>query len=93
MKEKKHIICAVEPGGIGEELELEPGDALLSINGKTVEDIFDYQYLVNDEYLTVEIQKQDGEIWELDIEKDYDEDLGITFENGLMDDYKSCSNK
>lgn len=93
MQEKKHVICSVEPGGIGEELELEPGDVLLSINGKTVEDIFDYQYLTNDEYLTVEVQKADGEIWELDIEKDFDEDLGITFENGLMDDYKSCSNK
>ncbi|MGN0343038.1 MAG: DUF512 domain-containing protein [Roseburia sp.] len=93
MQGKKHVICSVVPGGIGEELELEPGDELLSINGKTVEDIFDYQYLTNDEYLTVEIRKADGEIWELDIEKDYDEDLGIEFENGLMDDYKSCSNK
>ena len=63
MQEKKHVICSVESGGIGEELELEPGDVLLSINGKTVEDIFDYQYLTNDVYLTVEVQKADGEIW------------------------------
>ena len=39
------------------------------------------------------VRKNNGEEWELEIEKDYDEDLGIEFENGLMDDYKSCSNK
>lgn len=93
MSEKKHIIYKIEPGSIAEEMELEPGDALLEINGKKIGDVFDYHYLIHDEYLTVLIEKADGEPWELEIEKDYDEDLGIEFENGLMDDYKSCHNK
>lgn len=90
---KKHIIDRIIPGSIAEELELEKGDILISINGNEIEDVFDYHYLVNDEYLEVVIQKADGEEWELEIEKEYNEDLGIEFENGLMDDYKSCTNK
>ncbi len=90
---KEHMIDKVEPDSIAEELELAPGDVLVSINGRQIEDVFDYQYLVNDEEITVLIRKPDGEEWEFDIEKDCDEDLGITFENGLMDDYKSCRNK
>lgn len=90
---KKHIIKTIIPGSIAEEMELEAGDELVSINGKEIEDVFDFHYLVNDEYLEVVIRKPDGEEWELEIEKDYDEDLGIAFENGLMDEYKSCTNK
>lgn len=92
MKEKKHVISKVLPGSIGEELELEPGDILLSINDTPVEDVFDYRYLLNDELVVLLIEKPDGEQWELEVEKDYDEDLGIEFENGLMDEYRSCSN-
>lgn len=92
MKKKKHVISRVLPGSIGEELELEPGDILLEINHQPVEDVFDYRYLLNDEYIEILIEKADGEIWELEVEKDYDEDLGVEFENGLMDEYRSCSN-
>jgi len=89
----KHIIDSIEPGSIAEEMELEPGDELLSINGQEIGDVFDYHYLIHDEYLVALFKKANGEEWELEIEKDYDEDLGIEFENGLMDDYKSCQNK
>ena len=92
MKKKKHVISSVLPGSIGEELELEPGDILAEINHQLVEDVFDYRYLMNDEYIELLIEKANGELWELEVEKDYDEDLGIEFENGLMDDYRSCSN-
>ena len=90
---RKHIIDSIEPGSIAEEMELEPGDELVSINGKEIEDVFDYHYLMNDDYIVVTVRKKNGEEWELVIEKEYQEDLGIVFENGLMDDYKSCSNK
>lgn len=69
------------------------GDTLLQINGEEIGDIFDYQYLMQDEYIEVLLQKADGEEWLLEIDKDYGEDLGIEFENGLMDDYRSCHNK
>lgn len=93
MKKGQHIIDRIEPGSIAEALELEPGDILLAINGTQIEDVFDYHYLVNDEALVLLVQKKNGEEWELEIEKDEQEDLGIVFENGLMDEYKSCSNK
>jgi len=88
-----HIIRSVEDGSIAWELGVEPGDCLISINDKEIEDVFDYHYLVNDEELVLLIEKPDGEEWELEIEKDYEEDLGIEFEQGLMDEYRSCRNK
>ena len=66
MKKNLHIISRVLPDSIGEELELEPGDALLSINGQPVEDVFDYRYLMNDEFVTLLIRKKNGEEWELE---------------------------
>ena len=81
----EHIISSVESGSIAQEMELEPGDILLSVNGQEIEDIFDYRYLIHDELITVLVRKPSGEEWELEIEKDYDEDLGIDFENPLMD--------
>lgn len=93
MKKKAHIIKEIETGSIAEELELQPGDELVSINDTEIKDILDYHYLIKDEELTVLVRKPDGEEWELDIEKEYDEDLGIIFEEGLMDEYRSCRNK
>ena len=92
-KKNKHIVEKVLPGSIAEEMEIIPGDALLEINGHKIEDIFDYQYYTQDEYIEILVRKPSGEEWLLEIDKGYDEDLGITFENGLMDDYRSCHNK
>lgn len=89
----EHIVKSVELGSIADELGIEPGDKLLSINDNIIEDVFDYHYLVNDEELVILIEKPDGEEWEMEIEKDYEEDLGIEFEQGLMDEYRSCRNK
>ena len=92
-KKNEHIVEKVFPGSIAEEMEITPGDALLEINGHKIEDIFDYQYYTQDEYIEILVRKPSGEEWLLEIDKGYDEDLGITFENGLMDDYRSCHNK
>lgn len=89
----EHVVKEIEAGSIAEELGIEPGDKLLSINDIEIEDVFDYHFYVNDEELVLLIEKPDGEQWEIEIEKDYDEDLGITFEQGLMDEYRSCRNK
>ena len=93
MKNNRHKISQVKEGSIAWELELEPGDELISINGETIEDVFDYHYLVNDEYIELLVRKPSGEEWELEIEKEFEEDLGIEFENSLMDEYRSCRNK
>ena len=90
---KEHRIKLVSPGSIADQLNIEAGDVLISIDGEYLEDVFDYHYMVNSDYLEMVIRKADGEDWELEIEKDYDEDLGIEFEQGLMDEYRSCTNK
>ena len=90
---KKHLIKEIKENSIAEYLEIEKGDYLITVNSCEIKDIFDYQLMCQDESLVIEIQKPDGEIWEMDIEKDEDEDLGIVFEKGLMDDYQSCYNK
>ncbi len=89
----EHIVDKVEEGSIAWEVEIRPGDVLLGISGHVIEDVFDYQYYTNDEELTLLIRKPDGEEWEIEIEKEYDEDLGLVFEEGLMDAYRSCRNK
>lgn len=93
MKNNEHRISGVQDDSIAMEMGIEPGDILLEINGNVIEDVFDYHYLTNDEYIELLVQKQDGEQWLLEIEKDLEEELGIVFENSLMDKYRSCSNK
>ena len=93
MKMHEHIVKNIVGGSIADELGIEPGDRLLSINGNEIEDIFDYQFYSEDEELLLLIEKPDGEHWELEIEKDADEELGMEFGAGLMDEYRSCRNK
>lgn len=89
----KSEIIKVFPGSLAEELSIEPGDYLISINGEPVNDIIDYIYLIADENITIEIEKMDGEIWEIEVDKDYDEKLGVEFKLAIMDKPKSCHNK
>ena len=93
MKKHEHIVKNVEAGSIAEELGIEPGDRLLAIDCQEIEDIFDYQFYEESEELLLLIEKADGEQWELEIEKDADESLGISFGEGLMDEYRSCRNR
>jgi mRNA-degrading endonuclease toxin of MazEF toxin-antitoxin module len=73
----KNIIVKVLKNSIAEELEIEPGDELLTVNGSSVKDYIDYKYQISDDLVRLEIKKKDGEVWELEIEKEYDEDIGI----------------
>ncbi|MBO6148334.1 MAG: DUF512 domain-containing protein [Lachnospiraceae bacterium] len=92
MENTGHRISGVEPDSISEELGIMPGDELLAINGNVIEDILDYQFLCEDDYVELTIRRQDGEEWIFEVDKDEDEDLGLSFENGLMDGYRSCRN-
>ena len=86
-------ITAVQRGSIAEEIGIEAGDFLISINDCKVQDIFDYRFFCADSMLTLEIEKANGELILFDIEKDEMEDLGLEFENSLLDEEKSCRNK
>ena len=89
----EHKIRSVEEGGIAWEMGIEPGDKLLTVNGQEIEDIFDYRYYIEEEELLLLIEKADGEQWELEIGKEEYEDLGMEFEEGLMDQYRHCHNR
>lgn len=89
----EQTIKTIEKGSIAEKEGLCPGDLLLSVNGVCPEDIFDYQYQVQNEHLELKLRRADGTELTKIIDKDEDEDLGIIFENGLMDQYRSCHNK
>ena len=93
MQNKGHRIKRVLPGGIAEEMGVEAGMSILKVNDVVPEDVFDYQYLMEDEYVTVLVREEDGTETLLEIEKDPDEDFGVEFESSLMDDYRHCSNK
>lgn len=88
----KNIIENIIKDSIADELELEVGDEILSINGENIKDIIDYKYLISDEYIELEIKKLNGELISFEIEKDFYEDLGIEFSNPLIDEAKRCSN-
>jgi len=89
----KNQVAKVMSNSIAEEVGIEVGDKLISINENEVKDIIDYKFLITDEYLVIEVEKPDGEIWEIEIEKDYDEDLGIVFKEAILDKPRSCHNK
>ncbi|MCR5595920.1 MAG: DUF512 domain-containing protein [Lachnospiraceae bacterium] len=73
--------------------EVSCGDSLVMINGEQIEDIFDYQYLTLDEKLECVFERPDGSRYTVSIDKDSDEDPGLVFDDGLMDGYRSCTNK
>ena len=92
MKKNGHRIIKVNPDSIAWEMGVEPGMYLVSVNGVDIEDVFDYQYLMDEEEIDVLIREENGEETLLEIEKDPDEDFGVEFENSLMDEYRSCCN-
>jgi putative radical SAM enzyme (TIGR03279 family) len=74
------LIEAVAPGSIADEFELAPGDRLLAVNGNQIRDLIDYSYYASSENeLLLEIVRTDGDVWELEIERQPDEPLGLTF--------------
>ena len=93
VKNTNNVISKVYKDSIADELGIEVGDLLISINGEPIHDIIEYRFLLSDEYLEVEIQKQNREVYIYEIEKDYDDDLGIEFTNPIIDKAKSWRNK
>ncbi len=89
----KNKIVRIKKNSIAEELDINEGDILLSINDEKIEDVIDYKYMISDDYILLKIQKNNGDLYEYEIEKNIDEDIGIEFENPLMDKIKTCTNK
>ncbi len=93
MKKKLNKIINIIANSPADNKGISLGDHILRINGEDIEDIFDYQYLTLDESLDIELERDgSGELYTVHIDKDADEDPGLVFENGLMDDYRRCTN-
>lgn len=86
-------IAFVRKGSVAAENGIEPLDIIESINNVKLEDIFDYYYYEDEPEFDMVILKPNGDRFNLHIVKGEGEDLGISFENGLMDEYRSCHNK
>lgn len=85
-------VYGIVPESIADELELNIDDEILTVNGNKIFDILDYKFEISDEYVELEIKHKDGEIEIYEIEKEENEDLGIIFENELIDTPKRCQN-
>jgi len=88
-------IARVASGSIGDEIGLEPGDRLLSINGHVLRDVIDYRFYGGDEELVLEIVRDSGPDagrHRLEVERDYDEDLGLEFTEPVFDGMRQCDN-
>lgn len=86
------IVSSVIKDSIAEELEIQAGDEIVSIDDTPMLDMIDYNFLCKSDLLTLEIKKTDGEVEVIELEKDYDEDLGIVFESAVFDRVKPCLN-
>ena len=86
------IVSKVLENSIAEELELAAGDEIVSIDGCKMQDMIDYNFYCKSEFLTLEVKKTNGEIEEIELEKDYEEELGIVFESAVFDRVKPCLN-
>ncbi|MBV8886473.1 MAG: TIGR03279 family radical SAM protein [Chroococcidiopsidaceae cyanobacterium CP_BM_RX_35] len=87
------LITTVLPGSIAAEVGFEPGDRLVTINGSRPRDLIDYQFLCADEVLELEVLDASGKTHQVEIEKDYDEDLGLEFDSALFDGLIQCNNR
>lgn len=73
-------IVSVSPDSIADQLEIGAGDRLLAVNGQPLRDLIDYSYYTaSEEELLLEVEKPDGELWELEVERNPGEPLGLTF--------------
>lgn len=93
MAKTRVIIENIKQGSIADELGLEPGDELLAINGEKPQDLIDYRFMCADDQLEIEVLRENDEVWSCEIEKEYDEDLGIGFASDIFEGIRNCANK
>lgn len=86
------IVNKVLKNSIAEELEIKSGDEIVSIDENPMQDMIDYNFYCKTDFLTIEIKKKNGDVEVIEIEKDFDEDLGIVFESAVFDRVKPCLN-
>ena len=84
-------IAEVSPDSLGFELELESGDRIIKVNGRAVRDYLDFRFhTAGETELVMEVRKNTGEDWELQIERGEGEDFGLSFEQIVP---RQCANE
>ena len=86
-------VSKIVPSSIAEEVGFEIGDTIVSINGKEPRDLIDYNFLCSDVFLLLQVLDIQKNLYQVEIEKDYDEDLGLEFETALFDGLIQCNNR
>ena len=81
-------IIEIRPGSIAEELGIEQGDRVVSVNHKKISDALDYKFYITSEEIELEIQQGEEHIV-YEIEKEYDDDLGLQLEDLEL---RACGN-
>lgn len=85
-------IVEVVSGSIAEDIGIEPGFSLMSLNGQSVVDILDYRWALASERLTLTLLDAANEPWEVEIDKEYGEDIGLVFEHPTITPLQHCQN-
>ncbi|MCI0184345.1 MAG: DUF512 domain-containing protein [Acidibacillus sp.] len=86
-------VLTVHPGSLAEELQIEPGDDIVAINGQPIRDVIDLQFALAGEDISLDIRKSNGDEWVVEVDKDYDESLGVDWEHPTVDKVRLCHNK
>ena len=85
------IITEVTADSLGEELELEPHDRIVKVNGRGVRDYLDFRFQTAGETeLTFHVKKPNGDTIEIEFDRDEGEDLGLMFEQIVP---RQCANE
>lgn len=91
-KQHAGVILRIYPGSLAEELELVPGDKIVSINGQELRDIIDLSFAMADEEIDLLVEHADGEQELISFDKEFDEELGVEFESAVFDGIRNCAN-
>ncbi len=86
------VIAAVAEGSIAEREGVRPGDQMVSINGHVLRDVIDYRFYGAEEELEI-IVERDGQRMVLQVERGYNEDLGIEFAAPTFDGIRRCNSQ
>lgn len=86
-------VTNIKKNSTAEKLGIEAGDQLLTVNNKEIKDYIDYNYEVADFNFKLKVKKKNGEIITYNVERKYNEKLGIEFDKIVFDGLKKCKNK
>lgn len=84
-------VTDVAPGSIAEELDIHSDDRIVKVNGRSVRDYLDFRFQTAGETeLTFQVRKPDGELFEIEFDREEGEEFGLSFEQIVP---RQCANE